>query len=176
MNNIEQFNSARRPLIMSRNKVILSATILLAFAALYLYVYRDAIVAHPIQISHTMRLRLAMAARRRSNPSPNAPIIPTFTLGQEYRLTSVKVIRLDEFKAKGYARPLWELVSDSKSYPTSVFLYGRGIPGMHPKVADLDPEPLETNVPYRLLLTAGRLKGEHDFTITGKDMPASATQ
>jgi hypothetical protein len=170
MNNIEQFNTARRPLIMSRNKVILSTTILLAIAALYLYQYKDAIVGRPIQISHTMRLRLAMARRMPSKLSHYAPIIPTFTLGQEYRLTSVKVIRLDEFKAKGYAHPLWELVSDSKSYPTSVFLYGRGIPGMHPKVADLDPEPLETNVPYRLLLTAGRLKGEHDFTISDKDV------
>ena len=156
---------------MSRNKVILSATILLAIAALYLYEYKDAIVGRPIQISHTMRLRLAtMARRRNSKTSRNLPIIPTFTLGQEYRLTSVKLIRLDEFKAKGYAHPLWELVSDSKSYPTSVFLYGREIPGMHPKVADLDPEPLETNVQYRLLLTAGRLKGEHDFTISDQDV------
>lgn len=155
---------------MSRNKVILSTTILLAIAALYLYEYGDVIVGHPIQISHTLRLRLALAARRSSKLSQNAPIIPTFILGQEYRLTSVKVIRLDEFKAKGYAHPLWELVSDSKSYPTENFLYGRGIPGMHPKVADLDPEPLETNVPYRLLLTAGRLKGQHDFTISDKDV------
>ena len=162
---------------MAKKKVILTTLLLAAIAALYLYQYRDAIRGHPIQISHTMRLRLAMMARRRpSSLSGNAPLIPTFTLGAEYKLTSVKLIRLDDLKTKSYAHPLWELVSDSKSYPTSVFLYGRGIPGMHPKVADMDPEPLETNVTYRLLVTAGRLKGEHDFTITAKDAPDSATQ
>jgi hypothetical protein len=177
INNIEQFIAARRPLIMSRNKAILSATIILALAALYLYEYKDAILGRPIQISHTMRLRLAMAARRRpSSLSPDAPLIPTFTLGNDYRLTALKLFRLDEFKARGYARPLWELVADSKSYPTRVFLYGRGIPGMHPKVADEEPEPLVTNVTYRLVVTAGRLKGEHDFTITDKDLPTPPPQ
>jgi hypothetical protein len=157
---------------MSRNKVILTTAVLVAIAALYLYEYRDAIIGRPIQISHTMRLRLVMARRMPSRLSNYAPIIPTFTLGDEYRLTTVTLVRLDELKAKGYAHPLWELVSDSKSYPTRVFLYGRGIPGMHPKVADLDPEPLTTNVTYRLTVTSGRLKGHHDFTITDKDMPA----
>jgi hypothetical protein len=161
---------------MSRNKVILTTALLMAIAALYLYQYRDAILGRPIQISHTMRLRLAMARRMPSKLSSYAPIIPTFTLGDEYRLTTVKLIRLDELKEKGYAHPLWELVADSKSYPTRVFLYGRGIPGMHPKVADMDPEPLVTNVTYRLMITAGRLKGRHDFTITDKDMPAPPPQ
>ena len=161
---------------MSRNKVILSTAVLLAIAALYLYEYKDAIIGRPIQISHTMRLRLAMARRMPSNLSGYAPIIPTFTLGDEYRLTTVKLVRVDELKAKGYAHPLWELVSDSKSYPTRVFLYGRGIPGMHPKVAEEDPEPLVTNVTYRLMVTAGRLKGTHDFTITDKDVPNPAAE
>ncbi len=155
---------------MSRNKVILSTAVLLAIASLYLYEYRDAVFGRPIQISHTMRLRLVMARRRPSQLSQLSPIIPTFTLGDEYRLSSVKVIKLDELKAKGYARPLWEMVSDSKSYPTRDFLYGRGIPGMHPKVAEADPEPLETNVNYRILITSGRLKGQHDFIISDKDV------
>jgi hypothetical protein len=161
---------------MARKKVILTTAVLLAIAALYLYQYKDAIIGRPIQISHTMRLRLAMARRMPAKLSRYAPIIPTFTLGDEYRLNTVKLIRLDEFKAKGYAHPLWELVSDSKSYPTRVFLYGRGIPGMHPKVADVEPEPLVTNVTYRLLLTAGRLKGQHDFSITDKDLPPTAPE
>jgi hypothetical protein len=155
---------------MARKNVILTTTLILTIAALYLYEYRDAIIGRPIQISHTFRLRMAMARRRPGSVSANFPLIPTFTLGDEYRLTTVKLIRLDELKAKGYARPLWELVSDTKSYPTHVFLYGRGIPGMHPKSEDVEPEPLVTNVAYRLLITSGRLKGQHDFTITDKDV------
>jgi len=176
MHIIEQVNPSRRPLIMARKNVILTSTILLAIAALYLYEYRDAVFGRPIQISHTFRLRMAMARRMPANLSAYAPLIPTFTLEGEYRLTSVKLISLDELKKKGYARPLWELVSDSKSYPTRVFLYGRGIPGMHPKVPDVEPEPLVTNVTYRLLITAGRLKGRHDFIITGQDVSVPGVQ
>jgi hypothetical protein len=161
---------------MARKNVILTTTLIVAIAALYLYEYRDAIIGRPIQISHTFRLRMAMARRLPAGLSGYAPLIPTFTLGSDYRLTTVKLIRLDELKAKGYARPLWELVSDTKSYPTRVFLYGRGIPGMHPKSPDVEPEPLVTNVAYRLLITSGRLKGKHDFTITDKDVSVPGAQ
>lgn len=142
---------------------------MLAIAALLFYEYKDAFVSHPIQISHTFRLRMIMARRLPANFNGNLPLVPTFTLGNEYRLTSVQLIRLDELKAKGFAHPLWELVADSKSYPTRIFLYGRKIPGMHSKMADTDPVPLETNVTYRLLVAAGRLKGQHDFTISSQD-------
>lgn len=155
---------------MARKNVILTTAFIVVVAALYLYEYRDALVSHPIQISHTLRLRMAIARRRPSNPPASLPLIPTFTLGKDYRITSIKLIRVDELKEKGFAHPLWELTTDSKSYPTRVFLYGRGIPGMHPKVAEAEPEPLETNVAYRIEVAAGRLEGHHDFTISAQDV------
>jgi hypothetical protein len=154
---------------MARKNVVLTTLIALAIAALLFYEYRDVFISRPIQISHTFRMRMIMARRLPANFTGTLPLVPTFTLGKEYRLTSVKLIRLDELKTKGFAHPLWELVADSKSYPIRIFLYGRGIPGMHPKVEDMQPDPLETNVTYRLMVAAGRLKGQHDFTISSQD-------
>lgn len=154
---------------MARKNVILTTIVALAIAALLVYEYRDAFIRRPIQISHTFRLRMIMARRLPANFTGNLPLVPTFRLGNEYRLTSVKVIRLDELKTKGFAHPLWEMVADSKSYPIQDFPYGRKIPGMHPKVEDMQAEPLETNVAYRIEVAAGRLKGQHDFTISSQD-------
>ncbi len=157
---------------MDRKKNILTISFFLVAAALYLYIYRDAFVRQPIQISHTFRLRAMMAQRRPTEAMQNFPLIPTFSLGKDYRLTSVKVIRLDELQAKGFAHPLWEWVADPASPPTRAFVYGFGFQGMHPRVAGVEPAPLVTNVTYRLLVTAGRYKGQHDFTIKGQDVPA----
>ncbi len=154
---------------MARKNVIVTTLVALAIAALLFYEYRDVFIRRPIQISHTFRLLMLMARRLPANYSGNLPLVPTFNLGNDYRLTSVKLIRLDELKTKGFAHPLWELAADSKSYPIHDFLYGRNIPGMHPKVADVEPEPLVTNVTYRILIAAGRLKGQHDFTISSQD-------
>lgn len=160
---------------MSRTKGILTVIFFLVIAALYLYVYRDAFVRHPIQIAHTFRMSQAMARRLPKNLAHNFPLVPTFALGKPYRLTSIKVIQVDELKAKGFAHPLWELLSDSNSPPTIAFFYGRPIQGMHPKVAGTEPDLLVTNVTYRILVTAGRLNGEHDFTITAADLPPPPT-
>jgi hypothetical protein len=176
MHYIEQFNPAHRPLIMAKKNVVLATTAIVALVALLFYVYRDAFIRHPIQISHTFRLRMVMARRLPANLRANTPLIPTFVLGKEYQLTSVQLIRVDELKTKGFAHPLWELVADSKSYPTRDFLYGHRIPGMHPKVEEMEPEPLVTNVPYRLLLKAGGISGQHDFTISSQDAAVPGAQ
>jgi hypothetical protein len=34
---------------------------------------------------------------------------------------------------------------------------------MHPAVKGATPDPLEPGVKYRLVITAGKLKAEHDF-------------
>lgn len=63
-----------------------------------------------------------------------------------------------------HPHPLWYLVSDSNSIPTKTFYYGTPIKGMRPDVKGATPDPLEPGVPYRLLLEAGALKLQHDFT------------
>ena len=46
-----------------------------------------------------------------------------------------------------------------------MFFYGQRIPGLKPEVAGAHAQPLQTNVTYRLFVTAGSAKGQHDFEI-----------
>jgi hypothetical protein len=39
---------------------------------------------------------------------------------------------------------------------------------MTPYVSGAEPAPLEPGVAYRILAEAGRLRGQHDFTITAQ--------
>lgn len=149
------------------------SSVLVLAVGLLIYINRDHFRRPTIQISSTVRTGLT--ARRRRPANANAPAdvapVPTFRLSANYHLTSVKVVRLDELKAKGYAHPLWELVSDTDSDPVEIFYYGKPIGRMHPPSQDDVAEPLTTNVTYRLLVAAGKLKGQHDFTITNWDAP-----
>ena len=36
---------------------------------------------------------------------------------------------------------------------------------MRPAIKSVRPEALETNVTYRILVTAGNVKGQHDFEL-----------
>ncbi|MDQ6630413.1 MAG: hypothetical protein M3Y82_01485 [Verrucomicrobiota bacterium] len=84
---------------------------------------------------------------------------------KEYNITSVKVFRAAEIATNKYAHPLWNLTTDSNSAPTTDFLYGSPIAGMKPAVAKVEPEPLEPNVNYRIVVEAGKIKGEKDFKV-----------
>jgi hypothetical protein len=87
----------------------------------------------------------------------------TFSLGDYYELTDVKVVRLDDFKKNPDTPPLWHLVSDEGSDSINVFSYGENIGGMDPAVSGAEPGPLQPGVRYRLLVTAGSVKAQHDF-------------
>ena len=91
-----------------------------------------------------------------------------FFFTAKYKLTSVKVVPLDALKTNKYAHPIWHLISDSNSVPVKSIIYGVPIRGMKPDVKGARPAALEPNVPYRLLVEAGSLKGEHDFQTTEK--------
>ena len=81
------------------------------------------------------------------------------------KLTEVKVVPLDSYQKNPATSPVWHLISDSNSIPVQRFVYGQRIWGMKPFVVGLVPQPLETNVTYRLFVVAGGAKGEHDFEI-----------
>jgi hypothetical protein len=119
---------------------------------------------------HTFRPRSQAIRQPRADTTTPAPatvnMINFGFVGGQYRLTSLKVVSLEALKTNRLAEPLWELVSDSNSPPVGSFTYGGRVPGMRPIVASARPAPLETNVPYRLIVQAGKLKGEHDFIIT----------
>jgi hypothetical protein len=146
---------------MTKKQFITLAVAFLAVAGFYYYLFGGRIHRPDIQISHTFR------------PNRRAPVNAelgmeslNFGLNGSFQLTSVKVISADELKTNKYPHPLWELTTTSNSIPTRAFTYGMKIRGMHSAVKGAMPTALEANIPYLLLVEAGRLKGEHNFTIT----------
>ena len=152
---------------MTKKNIVVLAISFLAVAAVYYYLYRDSFRKPHIQISHTFRpSAYALMHQNPANPSDDPPEYVIFGMEHEYRLTSIKVVSIPELQTNKYAHPVWEMISDSNSVPTRTFTYGRRIRGMHPTVKGAKADPLESNVPYRLFVEAGKITGQHDFTIT----------
>ena len=97
----------------------------------------------------------------RAGKTGTIPVL--FKLEQPYELTEVKVVALDAFQTNKLAQPVWHLVSDSGSDDVDIFSYGEKIDGMDPAIEGAEPEPLQPGVTYRLFVTAGKIKGWHDF-------------
>ena len=110
--------------------VILAAGLGVLYAVFYTNVFRS----KPIHIEHTIRsLREAWNSNgRRVDTTGRDPTGVTFSLNQDYRLTSVKVVPLAEWQTNRYAVPVWELVSRAGSPPVNSFGYGLPIRGMTP--------------------------------------------
>ncbi len=115
-----------------------------------------------IQIAHASR-----NLRSRLQPA-NAPPSLTFSLNQQFKLTEIKAVPLAEWQTNHSVLPVWHLVSDSRSEPVKIFAYGQSIRGMKPAIAGSGAQTLQTNVAYRLFVTAGKAKGQHDFEIGGR--------
>ena len=139
---------------------------MIGLVGLSLYLNRDYFRAEGIQISH--RLSPWMQARRPGARNPNDLGMPvTFTLNGYYKLTSVRVFESAKIETNKYAVPVWRIISDSNSVPTSSFNYGSYIKGMHPEAKGSRPEPLEPGITYRLLVVTDKnIEAHHDFTIT----------
>jgi hypothetical protein len=88
----------------------------------------------------------------------------SFTLGDSFKLTSLKVVSVSALESNKYALPMWELKSDSNSVPVKLFGYGERIRGMKPAIATAQAEPLVAGTTYRIFVEAGSLKAQHDFT------------
>jgi len=151
---------------MSKTKIITITILLIGLIGLSLYLNRDYFRAEGIQISH--RLSPWMQARRPGARNPNDLGMPvTFTLNGYYKLTSVRVFESAKIETNKYAVPVWRIISDSNSVPTSSFNYGSYIKGMRPEAKGSRPEPLAPGITYRLLVVTDKsIEAHHDFTIT----------
>lgn len=151
---------------MSKAKIVTVTLALVALAGLSVYLNRDYFRSDGIQITH--RLSPWMAAQRPGARNQNDFGVPvTFMLNGFYKLTSVRVYETEKLATNKYTVPVWRIVSDSNSVPTSSFNYGSGIRGMHPEAKGVRPEPLQPGVSYRLVVvTDKKLEGQHDFTVT----------
>ncbi len=86
-----------------------------------------------------------------------------FTLDGKYQLTSVKVIPASALATNRNPVPLWYLVRTTNTVPVHGFAYGARIRGLQPAVPGSRPQALEPGVDYRLLVAAGRARGQIDF-------------
>ena len=139
--------------------LILLAIMLGAFS---LYLNRDWFARDTIQVYHRSRPARFVTGRFAAGSDLESIM---FGFDRRLKLTSIKMVPLEELKTNKYAHPVWELVSDSNSVPVKDFTYGMDIGGMRPPIEGLTPEPLEPGVPYRLLVQAGKQKITHDFTL-----------
>jgi hypothetical protein len=139
-----------------RNWVLISLA--LALAGVYIFCFTDWFKTKTIHITST-NARVNRVIR--AGNSATIPVI--FKFERPYELTELKVVDLDDFQTNKLAEPLWHLVSDSGSDDVDQFFYGGNIDGMDPAVEGARPEPLQPGVTYRLFVTAGKIKGWHDF-------------
>ena len=156
----------------------------LALAGIYVFYFTNWFTPKVIRISHVNRDlgnryrfrqsasflgRLANLANG-ANPAAESPTVPvTFILQRSYKFTELKVVALDEWQTNNNCLPLWHLVADTNSAPiTKPFNYGQKIPGLKPEVAGVRPQPLQPGVKYRMFVTDGSAKGQHDFEPVAK--------
>ena len=150
---------------MNNRSVILTA-IALILAALYVTCFTDWFKKKQIQISfRTFPGRAAKADVE--------PIV--FLLDKEYNLTSVRVIPAAEAVAKKRdPHTLWQIVPETNAAPVTDFPYGGQVKGMKPSVAKAVAEKLQPETRYRIIVDAGKLHGEREFTATAAVHPPSA--
>ena len=86
-----------------------------------------------------------------------------FGLNQRYPLTSVKVVASADAATNKHPIALWHLIADERSAPVKSITYGKAVPGMKPAVADLEPEPLQANTEYLVLIEAAGMKAQTNF-------------
>ena len=152
---------------MAKKQWVLLAVFIL-LAAVYICAFTHWGRRPAMQISHAANSKPKGAISPRVKAGSVNTAIVRFDLDHPYRLTEVEVVRLADWQTNKFTLPLWHLISDSNSVPIRRFYYGAAIRGMKPTVARNWPEPLETNVTYRLFLTAGPVKGQHDFSPPSK--------
>jgi hypothetical protein len=143
---------------MTKNNLLL-VLLAVALAVVYAIWFTDWFRPAVVKISHTVRD--LPQNHRRGSVDPSL----IFRVNPRIRLTELKVVPLSEYATNKSVLPVWHLVSDSNSVPVLNFTYGQNIGGMHPVIQGGRAEPLETNVTYRMLVSAGRTTGQHDFEL-----------
>jgi hypothetical protein len=148
---------------MTRKQWLLIALAVL-LGSVSFYLNKDWFAKDNIQIYYRSRPARAGFFHRARHPDTAAVNPVFFAFNRTLKLTSLKVIPVQELETNKYPQPIWSLVSDSNSVPISDLSYGMHIRGMRPEVKGATPDPLEPGVKYRLLIEAGPLKAERDFT------------
>ena len=156
-----------------RNWLLISVALVLA--VIYVFCFTDWFKPKVIHITsinaRTSRIRRALGRLgnllNSADDSTTVPVI--FKLERPYKLTEIKVVALDEWQTNNDCLPLWHLIANTNSVQVSEpFYYGGYVPGMRLEVPGALAQPLQPGVKYRLFVTDGRAKGEHDFQPVAK--------
>jgi hypothetical protein len=91
-----------------------------------------------------------------------------FALDRPLKLTELRVVPLDVWQTNHNVLPLWHLVASSNTVPVKTFFYGQFLRGMKPAVVSTRSQSLEPQINYRLIVTAGKITGQHDFHLEGE--------
>ncbi len=127
---------------------------LIVLGAVYIHFFTN--IGAKRQIGITVSVR---PSRR-----PGETVYPVFfTLNNDYKLTSLKVVPLQNNQFSAGVPPVWHLISDSNSVPTRAFRYGQRIAGMKPALKGVRPDPLVPGTTYRLLLSTANAACQIDF-------------
>jgi hypothetical protein len=143
---------------MNKKNLIL-ITFAVALGVVYVVFFTEWFRPQTVKIFHTTRF----TSRQRAAGGAMPELM--FGLSQKMPLSEITVISLDPAQTNLTSVPLWHLISNSNSVPVKSFFYGQYIRGLKPAVAGSRPEPLATNVPYRLIVQSGKIKGQHDFEL-----------
>ena len=135
--------------------------VLVVLASVYVFYFTDWFKPKIIHISSESRV---IRSRFRNNAAGN-PVPVIFSLEPPSKLTEIKVVPLVEWQANQNELPVWHLVASSNSVPIKMFFYGQRVRGLKPEVPGAHADPLQTNVTYRLFVTAGKAHGQHDFEL-----------
>jgi hypothetical protein len=144
---------------MSKKSLFLIA-VAAVLAAVYAFYFTDWFQSPTVKIFHTSRNSISHR-KMQSGGMPNL----IFGLSSASRITEITVVPLAEYQANPKLIPLWHMVSDSNSLPVKTFYYGQYIRGLKPAVVGSHAQPLTNNITYRILVSAGKVKGEHDFEL-----------
>ncbi|MEI7534722.1 MAG: hypothetical protein WCK57_10170 [Verrucomicrobiae bacterium] len=141
-------------------KTSLLIVVAVVLAAVYAFYFADWFQSPTLKIFHTNRNNI----RHRKEQSGGIPNL-IFGLSQTSRITEITVVPLAEYQVNSKVIPLWHLVSDSNSVPVKTFYYGQYIRGLKPAVAGSHAQTLTNNITYRIVVSVGKIKGEHDFEL-----------
>lgn len=147
---------------MSKNNILLFL-VLFVLGALYVVYFTDLFNKPVINISARPRVTRSTSGDQYS---------VSFSFDRRCELTDVKVVSLTEVQTNKYARAYWHIISDASSAPTKGILYGENQRGMKPKIPKMKAEPLQAGQKYRLLIEAGKNKGQVDFDIPSRKQAA----
>lgn len=151
-------HSARRvQLIMSKKNIGL-VLLLVVLGVIYLRYFTDLFRTPTIQISARPRIE-------RSRHGKGDTFSVSFSFDQKHAIKELKVVAVADSETNKYPHALWNLVAETNAVPLKGFAYGEFVKGMKSKVPKVRPEPLQSQIKYRLLVDAGNTQGQVDFQI-----------